>query len=279
MVSHSTSSFAEVFPCALDGGPAPAKRRRLRKASEVKTAPARVGTDEAARPEGAAPTVPLEEAPQVEASAPLAGVAGPPEKKSVAGPNAPAAPRESPSVESSEARSSAPHRAATPPHAATPPREVTPQRADTPPREATPPREPTPPRVLTPPGVPAASSAPNASAQPVMEAFEAPAGAGASSGTVLPLLCARLEARSASRLQGLKGARAWAPAGLKPAPPVLPEVGPAGLDAEAGPSLSRDLVLRGWDWSAGRREAAFGLVRESLEGLEAHVALVDIWLA
>ena len=38
-------------------------------------------------------------------------------------------------------------------------------------------------------------------------------------------------------------------------------------------------MLPGWDWSAGRREAAFGLMRESLEGLEAHLALGDIWLA
>ena len=52
-----------------------------------------------------------------------------------------------------------------------------------------------------------------------------------------------------------------------------------GPDAAVGPSSSQELVLRGWDWSAGRREVAFGLVRESVKGLEAHLALEDIKLA
>ena len=66
--------------------------------------------------------------------------------------------------------------------------------------------------------------------------------------------------------------------GPQASPQALPEVGRSGLDAGAGPSTSQELVLRGWDWRAGRREVAFGLVRESLEGLEAHLALGDIQL-
>ena len=62
-------------------------------------------------------------------------------------------------------------------------------------------------------------------------------------------------------------------------PQARPGAGLAGPDAAVGPSSSQELVLRGWDWSAGRHKVAFSLVRESLEGLEAHLALGDIQLA
>ena len=62
-------------------------------------------------------------------------------------------------------------------------------------------------------------------------------------------------------------------------PRASPKAGPARLGAGDVLSSSQELVLRGWDWSAGRREVAFSLVSESLEGLEAHLALGDIWLA
>ena len=55
------------------------------------------------------------------------------------------------------------------------------------------------------------------------------------------------------------------------------------LDAGAGTSAprgaSQDLALSVWDWSRGCRGVAFRLVRESLDGLETHLALEDAEIA
>ena len=169
-----------------------------------------------------------------------------------------------------EDRASTPPRAPTPPHAVTPPREATPSREITPPRVSTPPRVPTSPCVHTPP------LAPTAPVQPAAKTCEAPAGAGASAGgdSSSPPRPAGGDERPAAA--GPEEDAGAGTCGAQASPRALPEV---GLDAGAGPSSSQELVLGGWDWSAGSREVAFGLVRESLEGLEAHLALGDIWLA
>ena len=82
--------------------------------------------------------------------------------------------------------------------------------------------------------------------------------------------------------QGCEGGEASLGAeenGAPPSPQARPEAPFSRLDAGAGPSSCRDLVLGGWDWSKGHREVAFRLVREPLEGLEAHFAIEDSQLA
>ena len=66
---------------------------------------------------------------------------------------------------------------------------------------------------------------------------------------------------------------------MQPSPQARSGARFSGLDAGAGPFASRDLVLSGWDCSAGHREVAFRLVRDSLEGLEAHLALEEVQIA
>ena len=66
--------------------------------------------------------------------------------------------------------------------------------------------------------------------------------------------------------------------GARSSPQARPEAQFPMPGAGAGTSSCRDLVLGGWDWSKGHREVAFRVVRESLEGLEAQLALEDAQL-
>ena len=122
----------------------PAKRRKLRKAADVKRATDEAVAEEATRPVETASAGPTEEVPQGEAAAPQAEAAVPQAEEATPSPEAFAPPPEPTVLEALE------ERAVSPPRAPNPPRAATPSREPNPPCEPTPPREPTPACVLTP---------------------------------------------------------------------------------------------------------------------------------
>ena len=157
-------------------------------------------------------------------------------------------------------------RTATPPRAPTPPRAITLPREPTTPCEPTPPREPTPARVSTPP------------AQLEVEAGQTPPGVDESAGGALTSPPHHAVGDETKAGIGVEGAADAVGDGVQPSPRARSGARLSGLNSGAGPSTNRDLVLHGWDWSVGHREVAFRLMRESLEGLEAQLALEDIQL-
>ena len=147
-------------------------------------------------------------------------------------------------------------------------------------------RAPTPPRAATPPAQPeaaaGAASAPSAPEASREDIPPSPPSARMEEATATGQTSSAPEAteevppeRGDTEAQGT-GAEAE---DLPPSPQAHAEASSSKLDTGAGPSAPRKasqaLSLSGWDWSRGRRDVAFRLVRESLEGLEAHLALED----